>query len=190
MLISFPPAQRGAAEHKKSARCQYDFGPLWGTQSTALALEPLADEAGRMRFRLAPNDVAGVAAKIDGHLGTKDGLDLAPLARPTHRVRRPICRAPIVHRVRAGLEHLWHSRLGDKDSVARRAPLLSGVSLRRRESAGPERASDQLQPFSGIARCHSSTRANISAPERAGSYYGCGSVNVQRGRLDPSQSTP
>ena len=42
---------------------------LEGTQSTALALEPIADEAGRMRFRLAPNDVAGAAAKVDGHLG-------------------------------------------------------------------------------------------------------------------------
>jgi hypothetical protein len=104
-----PERRRGAQE---SARCQYDFGPLSGTQSTALSLEPLAGEAGRIRFRLAPNNVAGVAAKIDGHLGTEDGLDLAPLARPTHRVRRPICRAPIVQRKRAGLEHLWHQGHG------------------------------------------------------------------------------
>jgi hypothetical protein len=76
-----------------------------GTQPVVLALEPAAGEVRRVRFRLTPDHVAGMAAKVHCHQRTNNGLDLCAVANPAHRIRRPICSAPVIDR-ESVLEHV------------------------------------------------------------------------------------
>jgi hypothetical protein len=71
-----------------------------GTQSDVLPVEPTANELGRMRFRLAPDHVAGIAAEVNGHRGADNGLHLAPVARAADGIRESIGSTPVDNRGR------------------------------------------------------------------------------------------